>query len=223
MATTFGQLVIRVNTKLRSGRADLTAQIGDAINDAVAFYQPEMLWFQEAKVTVPTVIGSAVLAVPADFNFDQSWLSFNYNLAPFALQKISNGAYDQLFSGVNAYPAYYTYDTGSVLIYPTPDRVYSVLVRYYKTYPAIATDGTGDAATNDFLTYATKLIESKALSYMWADEFGDADREGEYSQRADMELAKLRRTNNNKKKTGLLSNDGSSLTRDNYYNTYSWR
>lgn len=174
---TFGEVKTRVQRKYKGSQSvSFLAQIENAINDAIEFYQHQPVWFTEATTTLTLDVNDPVLtnntSFPTDFLYlrGSAPLSITQSNQSYPLCKITASQYDSMNSQGLGRPQYYRELSGLIDVYPYPDQAYSCDVRYIKKYSTL----TDDSSTNDWLTYAPQLIEAHALADLFLSEGHDA-------------------------------------------------
>lgn len=227
---TFGQLQKRVADRLidPNNVAVSAANVAQAINDAVAFWKTRKFYFNQrvANLTLddnPALDGSApgdpfVLqygntnslypnapVLPADFLFEDEENGFTipYNNLTYNVEKQPPKIFDDVSINGVGLPYIYTFRNGNYEIYFLPQIAYTLRVNYICDYPALvnATD------TNDFTTFADKLIEYDAISRILSDLRLDDDRAARFSARCEQENANLKSRSAKQNATGRLTID----------------
>lgn len=223
---TLADSIINVKYALKDTRTGVTewdSRVLNALNDAVAFYLPEKLWFQEYNAPISVTAGQTVLTLPTDLSSAEPWeatIVINGAAVPFPNLGLDYLNYQSTTTAVQ--PMGYVYDSGVYRIVPVStagsDGAYTVNLRGWKSYPAMVIASGG----NDFLTYAAKMVESKAISYLQTDKKGDIENEVDYGARALQELRQHRIMTNNKRRTGVVGNDGGYIGTPSWYSGLGW-
>jgi hypothetical protein len=165
--------------------------VGDAINQAIAYWKFRRFWFNEVfdtgtmtaqDGTIP--LGSQFL-VPAT---DYDGFVIEYASSRYPLNKVTQQVYDGYYQ-TNGYglPTMYARIGQDYEVYPLPDQAYTIKRHYLKEYTALTTDG----ATNDFTTYADRLITLWTLANMSAEFRQDDKMETYYRAASDTEFNNL--------------------------------
>lgn len=161
MTSTFLQMQQRIADDL--DRSDLYSQTKLAINRAISYYKTEPFWFKETSSSFPTVANQEEYiygtgSVPSDVEMiDIMECQLNgskspmVEITPFELEAKQS----LLASGE---PREYAQYQNRIKLYPIPNQVATILIKYTKNY----TDLSADSDTNDWLTYAEDLIEARA-------------------------------------------------------------
>lgn len=207
---TFGTLKTRIANKLNipSSDASTLSKIGDAINQAIDFYEEKHLWFNEATVNFNTTASDPDLtplpnALPSDYlyEWEKGGLVLTDNNNKYVLQKITHEERANINDTVTeSRPQYYTFRLNKIYLYPVPDQSYSVDLYYIKSY----TDLTSDSQSNDWTNNADRLIESKALADLYLDERHNVEMANRYELKAKQELERLQRRSQKGLATGRL-------------------
>lgn len=163
---TFLDLRNKIATDLT--RTDLDGQTKNAVADAISFYEPERFWFnQTRKLTFPTIVGqfnygaAALTQIPNVIEFDQVFIypvgvPSNKSL----LCKREVGDFEWLIgsSTANVRPTDYCYSEGELLLWPTPNAVFTVRPIMHYRLPMLSADTDSTAWCNE----AENLIRAHA-------------------------------------------------------------
>lgn len=173
---TFLQLQTAVSKKLLdpSNTAVALSDVKEAINNAVDYWKFRRFWFNTVRDSASLTAQSGTIPIPTDFLVpfsDDNGFTIEYSNMRYPLKKVGQQQYDGLWLG-NGYglPSVYANLSGSYQCYPLPDRAYTIRRNYLKEYTALSADGD----TNDFTTYAPRLIEYWALANAHRDFRQDA-------------------------------------------------
>lgn len=167
MSSTLSQMQARIADDIN--RSDLNTQILVAINRAVEYYaKNNRFWFNETTGTFNTIASQFAYTssngIPTDI--------MELDLVKIAITSTNNiilepRTYKYLqfinIGNTTGAPFDYSYYKQSFYIYPIPNAVYTITVSYAKSYAALA----AASDTNDFLTYAEDLIESRASWWIY--------------------------------------------------------
>lgn len=165
---TLALLKARIASEL--ARSDLTTQIADAINDAIAYYQTEMFRFSSTNPITPTTFNT----VNGEYRYGPGTIPFLSSLMHVAFLNVTIGATLQEVQRVTPEEVYLAQQIGTtggqpetwalegetLIFYPTPNQAYPItLVSGNLAYPAPASDGeTG----NRWMLDGEPLIRSYA-------------------------------------------------------------
>jgi hypothetical protein len=164
MASSLSTMQARIADEL--ARSDLSSQITNAINDAIAFYQNERFAFNESRdITFNTVAGQEFYgaadnaAIPTMFSFDYLILYLGSipwpvkRRTPFEVEVLNNNGL------VTGQPYNYAWYNKQIRLGPVPSDVFNMRVAGRITYaaPTSPTD-----TTNPWMNDAEKLIRSRA-------------------------------------------------------------
>lgn len=166
---TLANLKERIATDL--SRDDLTSQIGNAVGDAIKFYERQRFWFNTSRnLTFPTVTGQAaygepaLASIPKLVRIDALYLPQNQSIYP--LDRYEPGEFEVIEGGSTGQgkPNAFTYVDQQIRLWPVPNAVWTLrLHAHYKLpYPA---DGDTNAWTDD----AEELIRSHAKLLLYMD------------------------------------------------------
>ena len=159
-------------------RDNLTSEIKDAIQSAIAFYENESFFFNQARATDTTVNGTEYYDVPTDFLKHVSMTvtvnSTKYIMEPKTWDWFENVSTSTTYTG---YPHYYAIFSKQYRIYPIPDAAYTLNQAYIKSLSTLS-DG-GD--TNAWMTDGYELILARAGKIISLNKIRDDQRAGNYA------------------------------------------
>ena len=192
---TLTTLKARVALDLR--RTDLTADIANAITDAVALYQGSRFVFNQARDTFVTVAGTEFYEagtdpedIPTDV-MEVDALSIAVNGTRYVLDKrgFAYGEWINSTTTSRGRPLSWSWYAQKIRLYPIPDAAYTVTISYLQKIDIPASDGS----SNVWTTEAETLIRAAAVRIICRDVTGHyrkAEAAGEAEMRA---LARLKR------------------------------
>lgn len=219
---TLSELRTRIAAKLSDGELlrPNSAQIDQAVNAAIDFYENKYFWFQESVAALTTTAGSGGLSsLPSDFKFQvhPNSLVLLKNNYRYELEHISASQFDAIANDVsNGLPRYYTYRDGAFEITPLADDTYTVNLYYYKSYA----DLVDDADENDFTNYAIRLIEYKTLLDLIEDYKPEDARQATYSIKVKEEYQTIENETYNRTATGKIVGENIAEYDDSRYYYY---
>lgn len=166
---TLGYMKARIAREL--ARNNLTAQIADAINDAIAAYADERFRFSDinpgAPPTFNTVVGQTVYSAADNANISTAY-KIDYvliNVGTATVQYLERREpkdiklYLQQNNTMTGVPSDYAYEGNSLILAPSPAAVYLVTLGLFLNVAAPAGD---DVLNNPWMTDAERLIRSRA-------------------------------------------------------------
>jgi hypothetical protein len=180
-------------------RTDIDTQIDKAINRAIEYYEKELFWFNETTGTFTTVASqqaysssdAAFIGLIAEIGLIRLTLSSS-NIYPLDLS-----SYGELLTkdtgNFTSSPSEYAFYKKSIYLYPTPNDAWTVTVSYQKKYAEL----TLDADTNDFLTDAEDLIESRARWWLYSRIIKDME-QAQIARAEEVDALSALRTKTNK-------------------------
>jgi hypothetical protein len=193
-----------------------SADVGTAINDAIVFWKQKPFWFNQKTASVvmdindPFIMANGVInskyplapQLPSDFLWEEPENGFviQYNQLSYSMKKKHPREYDAVNVQGNGLPRIYTWRDGNYEFYFYPNLAYTMNIYYYKEYAALVQPGD----TNDFLTYADKLIEYDAIGRLLSDIRLDDDRAERFMKRAEAEYSNLKMRSRKQAATGQL-------------------
>ena len=207
---TLGALITAVSKRLldTSNTIVSTADIADSINAAIGYYKFYRFWFNESEATITLTEGSGDIDLPDDFLIDlpdNETFTIVYQGVNYPLVKLDSSMFNNEDNAGTGMPYCYTFRGNSYECYYLPDQDYTADCRYLKEYDAFQTDGSEDALSNDFTTYAERLIMYNALSRLHGELRQDEKMEVYYTSRAGDELKNLQRRTQMQNASGQLT------------------
>jgi hypothetical protein len=188
-------------------RTDLTSQIADAINDAIAEHERERFWFNESRdKTLSTVAAQRIYTtadatwIPDIIEIDDLFVTVsgvNYRLRkedPSDLELLSD-------SPTSGRPYAWAYLNKSIQLYPKPDQVYTVRAVAHVRLAALASDSD----TNAWTTEAERLIRATAKLFIATDVTYDQLVAQAADSAIQRQLAVLRAETSRRKTVGRVS------------------
>ncbi len=170
--TTFGVMKARIASEL--DRSDLTALIGDHIQDAIQTHRGRRWWFLEgptsgAYTSTTTAGNSYVSLYPGLIQLDSLRITVNGQVKD--LSEISFQTMEWLHDGSssNGEPYNYNVRAEQMRLYPTPDQVYTLTWKGLFEEAALSADGD----SNDWTTTAAPLIRAHAMMTLYRDTIRD--------------------------------------------------
>lgn len=224
---TFGQLQKRISDRLidPNNISISPSNVAQSITDAVDFWKTRKFFFNQrvANLTLDITAatdGSApsdpfVLqygntqalypsapVLPQNFLYEDPDNGFTipYNNLTYKLNKEAPEIFDNASINGVGLPYIYTFRNGNYEIYFLPQIAYKLRVNYICDYLPLV-NGTD---TNDFTTYADKLIEYDAIARILSDLRLDEPRADKFAARAEREYTNLKSRSRKQNATGRL-------------------
>lgn len=206
--STFGQMTTYVSKRLidPSNTAVDTSDVQDAINQSIAYWKFRRFWFNEISDSAVLTAQNASFPYPTNFLVpatDDDGFNIQYGNVRYPLSKISQPQYDSLYlSNEYGLPKWYArLGSTEYQCYPIPDQAYTVNRHYLKDYVdlSLTTD------TNDFTTFASRLINLWALGNLVTELRQDTSMGDYYRSAAQDEYRNLRVLTNKKNAAGKLT------------------
>lgn len=168
---TLGDLKQRIISEtLRDDLADdLAPQLTVLIQKSIDQYAANRWWFNEKRASVPTVIGVSTVALPIDFRFlDQADLQVG--AVAYTLRLLQATEIDDLYTAgtINGQPTNVAIVNANLYLWPTPNKVYPVLLRYVADV-APALDYTADTSANFWTNQGQDLITARVKLRLYRD------------------------------------------------------
>lgn len=189
---TFAQLRAKVSKKLidPNNTAVSVADVGDAINDAIRFWQYRRFWFNEASTTTTLIVNNEIIpGIPSDFLYEDEENGFviPYANISYTLKKKPPKVLDGISTNAQGLPFIYTWRNGQYEVYYLPNLAYTLNIYYIKSYSDLSADGDN----NDFTNKADQLITYEALSRLSGEDRQDLQMDNTYAAKADREYKNL--------------------------------
>lgn len=143
---------------LELARSDLTTPIQTAILSAIRHYQRKLMLFGQENQTIATADGTANYSLASDFlAFERVEIVVNGDVKILS-EVSSNELAATDVSGDTGEPSKFAYRDAQIRLYPVPDAIYDVTVRYWKQAAAPVSGADSTVWTND----AVDLIRHRA-------------------------------------------------------------
>lgn len=168
--TTYGTMQTRIANEI--ARTDLTNEIKDAIQSAIAHHSNERFWFNDVRgktfstVAEQRAYGSTALAdIPTMARIDDivqvqgSTVRQLDPVSPLELELLQSPA------TANGKPASFTWIEDEIHLWPTPNAVYLTRLFGISRLSTLS----ADADTNAWMTYGERLIRAKAKMILFSD------------------------------------------------------
>lgn len=202
--TTLAVMKSRIANEL--SRSDLTSEIATAISDAIAIHERERFWFNESRdKTFSTVAAQRVYTTS-----DASWISDIIEIDdlfvtvsgrqirmdkadPTELELLST-------STTTGYPYLWAYLNSTIILYPTPDAIYTVRGVGHVRLTTLS----GDSDSNAWTTQAEALIRQTAKASLYAELLRDMEGAQVQSLLIQTTLERLRAETSRRKTVGQI-------------------
>lgn len=202
---TLAVMKARIATEL--DRSDLTAQIADAISDAIAEYEGERFWFNESRdKTFQTVASQRIYT-----SSDASWIADIVEIdALYATVGGVNRIMDRAMAeeselladnvAAEGAPFEWTYYNKNIYLYPIPDQAYTIRALGHVRLATLASDSESNAWT----TEAERLIRRRAKGLIQAEIMKDAEGAMASDMLSKEEFERLKRESSRRRSTGVI-------------------
>lgn len=181
-----------------------SASVDAVINDAIRYYKYHTFWFNEAATVITLNQGNPVIpSIPDDFLMELSagGLTIHFSNLFYPIRKVSSDVYDGMNVQAIGIPYVYTFRAQQFEVYFYPNIAYSLTLRYIRDYDDLVNDGD----TNDFTTYADRMIIYNSLSRIYAEYKQDSNMEQYFTARANDEETNLKRRSDSLTGSGALT------------------
>lgn len=205
--TTYATLKNRVADELL--RDDLLSggQVANAVLDAIKEYERERFWFNESRALTFSTVASQREYTTADatwipdvITIDAMFVTVSGQVRP--LCKADPARMESLndSSSPEGQPRDWAYLGGSIILYPTPDAVYTVRAVAHYRLTALSADGDSNAWTTD----AASLIRRRAKQLLHQEVLFDYESAGAQNPLIEQALYDLRAETSRRKTLGRI-------------------
>lgn len=172
-------------------RSDLTTQIDEAIQEAVDFYHPEVLWFQEDRASNTTSIGEPLYPLPEDYlSLDSFYITVNSSKYP--LNQLGMHEFEEKYTDTEEQgePCDFCIYDQQLKLGPTPSEEWPITLHYIRFIDAPA------SGENNYTSRLVKqLISARAKHIIYADTIKDSAQASVQGAREMQILAQIRKKN----------------------------
>ncbi len=167
---TYGDMQARIADEL--ARTDLTAEIQNEIQSAIAYYENDRYWFNEGQWSFTTVNAQELYALPvqflADFDVVGQWGTWWYRLVPLTQEYV-----DQIdaLKIVSDLPRAFALFQEQIRIFPPPYPNVIIQINGVTKLPALV----NPTDTNAWVTSAEEMIRTRALANIYMRYLRDGD------------------------------------------------
>jgi hypothetical protein len=211
----YGTMQARIASELR--RNNISDQIKNAIQTAIALAEVNRYYFNEARATTETENTKAYYAVPTDFqNMESLTITVNnskYPLEPRTFQYIDGVDIGVANTGI---PIWYAVYNQQFRLYPVPDAAYTLTLAYQKKLETLENDGD----TNAWMTDGEIMVRQMAKAVVLRDVIrGEAamNEANTYESAANRARDYLKTETTRRTSTGNLIANGYPQTRRHYW------
>jgi hypothetical protein len=197
-----------------------TAQIENAIQSAIHHYEREAYWFNQKVGTFSTVANQETYTTAA--NADIPYIVRIDNMRSSegnVLRGVSNDHIEEMQDGsVIAPPGFFSRYSTVIRLYPIPDAVYTITMRYiYKL--AVLSDGTD---TNAWVDDCEELIRQAAKRILSTDILHADDMAQRYAELERVAYERIRRENKERNPQKFLRADGIPVSPNSFDINRGW-
>lgn len=165
---TFGTMVTRIKREIR--REGITADIKDAIVDAILFYEDERFYFNESSAVAVMSAGDPYLSsVPGNIlEIDSVWMDLSGSSRVHLSGPVLHAEIEAVDDGqTTGQPDEWAQYKNTVRFYPIADTARTA---HFKGKVALTeiTASASSGATNAWMTDAEQMIRAKAKSNIYA-------------------------------------------------------
>lgn len=208
---TYADMQDRISLEL--GRAELSstgtdvARTKNAIQDAIKGWKNWRFRFNELKTTLATVSGTQEYTTSnglTDGILEIDEVSVVYGGSRVPLDEVSAdqfALFDASSPSTTGVPTYYSWYGDTLRIYPTPNAVYTLTIRYHGELSALSSGSDSNAWTNQ----AETLIRNTAKADLCANVLRDPQAAQFAQQTADLSFKALRREYESRAFTGYIT------------------
>ncbi len=210
MAYTLGDLKSRIADDL--ARSDLSAQISNAITDAIEHYKTTRFYFNEKTAnnltTFSTVVAQAYYTsadspdIPLFFEIDDIFCNIGGINRPLRLRDADTLQLLIRTNLVQGDPYDWAWMGDQLIFYPLPNAVRTITMMGAYEIPAPTSDTD---STNVWISEAFELIRCYAKFLLFGHVIRDMDQAGDMAQLAQLALGKLEAKTSLKRATGRVA------------------
>jgi hypothetical protein len=160
-------------------KTDQTANVQQAIKDAVKFYNNrEAMWFQEERAQTTVFTSSDLYQLPSDFDSRETLTildptnSDTWALTPKPLEWIL----ERTDTDHTSHPKFYTIFDDQIQLYPYPDQTYTLSLYYKRNLSEVTAT---PAYTSSWFTEADDLIRYRADRMIYKNILHDTEASNE--------------------------------------------
>lgn len=204
---TFAEIQSSVSKRLLDpdNTAVSSADVAASINSAISYWKFRRFWFNEVRDSATMTQSIGTIPLPDNFLVpvsDDDGFAIEYSNMRYPLRKISQQDYDSIYLN-NGYglPRSYARIGQNYEVFWLPDQNYTISRHYLKDYEPLVADGD----TNDFTTYADRLIMLWALANLSGELRQDDKMEAYYRAASKDEYTNLNIMTGKSNGTGRLS------------------
>lgn len=204
---TFGQMKTWVSKRLLDplNTSVSSSDVGELINMAQNYWQKRRFWFNEVVDSTTLTQGDNSVPLPSDFlapSIDNAFV-IEYSGIRYPLKKVSESQYNAMYlsNGVGQPFWFARQATSGYKVYPIPDRAYTLLRFYLRSYA----DFSADSDTNDFSENANLLLQYSAAAYGMRDFLQDQNMYNAFVEQSKSEYQNLLLQTRKDNATGSLA------------------
>lgn len=172
--STLGTMIRRIRTDLNRGPSHDT-RIREAICDAIAYFTPRRLGFNQKRSYTILQSAQEFLALPTD------WVEIDHlRLEPGTERyPLTEVGYDwiedeQRGAAVSGQPTRFAIQARELRFYPIPERSYTLVGSFLCQLGEVSVSAS-DQATNAWMTEGEQLIRTQALGDLYVDYVGGSE------------------------------------------------
>jgi len=195
----YGTMQTRIRRELN--RDGLTADIRDAIDSSINYYESDRFFFNEYSASVGTVTGSVFVTAPtASLEIDLINIVVSDNKRVMIERN-----YIDLESRAESTgePTDYAEFNDLIRIYPVADKEYTMYFFGKQQLTEVSSSST-DAATNAWMTDGEVMVRSKAKEYIYEHRLRNSEQGAKMRGLAEVEWRRLKKKTDDKIASGEL-------------------
>lgn len=211
--TTYGVMKARIADEFIN-ESITTAQIENAIKTAIRHYQRKPFWFNQKTGTFATVASQETYTtadnsdIPNIVRIDSLRSSFGNILKAIADQSIE----EMQDRSVQGAPGFYSNYENKIRLYPIPDAVYTIYMRYICKLTELSADGDTNAWTNE----GEELTRQTAKRILCTDILMQDDMASRYAELERVAFETIRGENKERSPQKTLRADGIPVRLDSF-------
>lgn len=172
----------RIADEMANDGAITSNQIDNAIRSAIKHHEREPYWFTQATTSFSTVAGQEFYesTPPETFANIVRIESMQRGAYPSRelLRGLANAFVDDMQDGsITGEPTHYSVYEAEIRLYPIPEAVYPITLRYTRKFQVLSADGD----TNAWVTECEELIRQAAKRILCTNVLSDDGNAGRYA------------------------------------------
>lgn len=198
----------RILDEMANDGALTSNQIDNAIRTAIKHHERESFWFSQKTTSFDTVAGQEFYESTPPETFQNIVRIVSMRCGPDGskelLRGLDNSFVDEMQDGsITGEPAHYSLYESKIRLYPIPEAVYSITLRYIQKFSTVS----ADTDTNPWLTECEEMIRQGAKRVLCTDILHNDEMAGRYAALEDRALSAIKAENRTRQPQTTLRAD----------------